>query len=129
MNIIQRVMDDDLANQSQHLLNAPGFRQLNPFQVNNYLTNNMNPAAINPPTIESQQTPHLDATEEDQVNAFARKSSIAATNPIMPMFMQKNASSSKENSGESSLPAATQNPLTRLRQEIRSQQTNSNLYE
>lgn len=123
MNIIQRVMDDDLASQSQHLLNASGFRQLNPFQVNNYLSTNIAQQAINPPTLER---PNLDASEEEQVgNAFARKSSVAATNPIMPMFMQKNHSSSKENSGESSLPLATQNPLTRLRQEIRNQQANS----
>lgn len=40
--------------------------------------------------------------------------------------MQKNNSSSKENSGESS---TSQNPLMRLRQEIRNQQNTSNLYE
>lgn len=129
MNIIQRVMDDDLANSSSHLLNASGFRQLNPFQVNNYLTNSLG-QALTLPAVDRLRTPRLDVCEEEQVNAFARKSSVAATNPIMPIFMQKNHSSSKENSGESSLPnTGTQNPLTRLRQEIRNQQSNQNLYE
>lgn len=39
LNIIQKVMDDDLASSGQPLLNAPGVRQLNPFQVNNYRIN------------------------------------------------------------------------------------------
>lgn len=64
---------------------------------------------------------------EDDASAFARKSSgVVANGLMMPNFMQKAASSSKENSGESSVPP---NPLVRLRQEIRNQQSTSNLYE
>lgn len=129
MSIIQRVMDDDLAAQSQHLLGAPGFRQLNPFQATNYLSNSLS-QSMNPPTLEQpQRTPRLDACEDDHASAFARKSGVAGTNSILPVFMQKKGSSSKDNSGESSLPAGTQNPLLRLRQEIRNQQSNSRLYE
>lgn len=137
MNIIQKVMDDEqVAQRQQQILNSASVRQqdamLRPaLPTNNYLMNNLNQAQVNQPAIEQQHAPSLEACEDEPARVFARKSSIATSVRIKPNFMQKNAgwASSKENSGDSSQPAASQNPLTRLRQEIRNQQTNSNLYE
>jgi hypothetical protein len=84
---------------------------------------------LNQPAMTQQRAAGLEACELNQAGAFAGKTShVTMNNAIMPTFMQKSGSGSKENSGEPSLPPA-QNPLTRLRQEIRSQQNNSNLYE